>query len=360
MSRILEARARIRPLAAQRNIVLAVDGLTLLLTDKHLHDTRPLVALPASAAKRVGARSRLLRRLLRTEPTDGIFLDETTALVNHRSQIWHVDITSGSVNLDFTIPHERRAMRLSQVKGVSGFADGVYFGDYMNNPSMASATVWARPDDSQRWEPAFTFPDGEINHIHDVVADPYRNCVWVLTGDFNNGAAIWRAEYGWGQVEPVLRGDQRFRAAWMWVTPKDIYYATDSQLEPNSLVRLKAEPNGWGVESLVELPGSSIYGVASGDRFYFSTAVEPGLPPQSRLRSLLERKPGPGIRDEYSCVYLLNSDGSAEELVRGRKDHWPMRPFQFGTFRLCPSAEGVYANGVGLVGLDGVTLTLTS
>lgn len=43
-------------------------------------------------------------------------------------------------------------------------------------------------------------------------------------------------------------------------------------------MKLEQESRCWHAMPLVSLPGSSIYGVASGDAFFFSTTVEPGMP----------------------------------------------------------------------------------
>lgn len=46
----------------------------------------------------------------------------------------------------------------------------------------------------------FTFAQGQVNHIHDVVPDPYRECFWILTGDFGEAAGIWRVTPDWSSV----------------------------------------------------------------------------------------------------------------------------------------------------------------
>ena len=354
-----KATSRLRPLLSTPSWTIAGDALTLVRCDDDLADARPLASLPQSGIQSLATRSRLARRALRAEATDAVQISDQAVLINHRDTLRRLDVRTGGLTVDFSIPQARRALHLTRVEGASPKADGVYFGDYMSNMSKQPTTIWHRSARTGRWRPVHTFPAGEVNHIHDVVFDPFRECFWVLSGDFGAAAAIWRASLDWKKVEPLFRGEQQHRATWMFVLPDRIFYATDSQLEANWLMCLTFTGNKPALERIRESPGSSIYGAAADGVFYFSTSVEPGYPAGGRLASLLTRTPGPGIRDRCAFVYGLAQDGTVRDLHAAAKDAWPLITFQFGTFRLCArSSGGVFVTGQAVAGDDGRTRVL--
>lgn len=350
--------SRLRPLLSTPSWTIAADGVSIVATDAGLRVQRPLTEIPLRGWRRTAARSRLGRRALRAEPSDAIALDDRVVLVNHRDTIFALDVECGSLTVDFRIPDARRALRLMSVAGSGADVVDVYFGDYMSNMGKSPANVWRRDGRTGAWSCVHTFPIGAVNHIHDVVWDPYRGCFWILTGDFGDAAALWRASLDWSEVRPVLSGQQQYRATWMFVLPDRIYYGTDSQLEGNWLMCLTFAGTAFELDRVRQIPGSSIYGVRSGDEFYFSTTVEPGYPPSGRVQMLTTRQRGPGIRDECAYLYRLTPDGELMDLFAAAQDIWPLVLFQFGTFRLCARAGGgAFATGQAVRGEDGRTRT---
>ena len=353
------ATSRLRPLLSTPAWTIAGDALTLVRCDDDLANSQPLASLARSGIQLAATRSRLARRALRAEATDAVQISDHVALINHRGAVRLLDVATGDLTVDFSFPKARRALHLARVEGASQDADGVYFGDYMSNMSKQPTSIWHRSARTGRWRSVHNFSAGEVNHIHDVVFDPFRECFWVLSGDFGAAAAIWRASLDWSKVEPLFRGEQQHRATWMFVLPDRIFYATDSQLEANWLMCLTFTGNKLALERIRELPGSSIYGAAADGVFFFSTTVEPGYPAGGRLGSLLTRTPGPGIRDRCAYVYALGQGGGVRDLRAAAKDRWPLNTFQLGTFRLCArSSGGVFVTGQAVDGDDGRTRVL--
>lgn len=361
MNRQMQAMgsSRLRPLLSTPWWTLAADGLSIVATDPELHQERALAEIPVRGWRRSAARSRLGRRALRAEPSDAVALDHGLALINHRDTIFALDLERNALTVDFQIPQARRSLRLMVLPSAGGERADVYFGDYMSNPGREPANVWRRDGRSGTWNCVHTFPSGAVNHIHDVVFDPYRECFWILTGDFGSAAGLWRATIDWREVRPVFNGEQHYRATWMFVLPDQIYYGTDSQLEQNWLMRLTFSGSAHELERIRQIPGSSIYGARSGDEFFFSTTVEPPYPPRGRLQALTTRERGPGIRDECAYVYRLNPDGELEDVYAAAQDAWPLVPFQFATFRVCArTGGGAYITGQAVRGNDGRTRVL--
>lgn len=359
MTEQLASIAGVRPLWSDGTSVIAYRNGRIAAMEPTLRGMQWQIDLKlplSSRLARLAAPIRLARRMLRVEPTDAVRGPCGGIYVNQRSTIWRVDIETKQLTSDFTIPEGRNALALCNLRGIDGFADSVCFGDYFDNPDKGPVRLWQRQAHRAHWEVAHIFPAGEIDHVHSIVPDPYRQCVWILTGDFGGGAALWQARNNFRDVVPIARGQQLHRATWLYVTSDALYYATDTQLEQNYLCRLsQSRTDGtWKVDRLCPIPGSSIYGTPAGDGFLFSTAVEPGMPSGRLIPDLLERMPGPGINGSSAHIFRLDPAGQCIPVLSAQKDIWPMRLMQFGTFHLTAvPGIGAYAYGVGLAGYDG-------
>ncbi len=347
----------VRPLWSDGQLTIAYHRGTISALHPWLCMTLWKVALPArSGVFALANKLRFARRVLRAEPTDAIKGICGGVFINHRSTIWRLDLDERKIVQDFAIPDGRNALALCDLRGIDGFSDGVCFGEYFDNPAKAPVRIWQRQSDSAQWKAANIFAAGEIDHVHTIVPDLYRQCVWVLTGDFEQGAALWQARDNFRVLTPVVRGEQLYRATWLYPTADALYYATDTQLQQNYLCRLhQSSADGqWSVDTVRPIPGSSIYGAPIGKDFLFSTAVEPGMPSGRLLPDLLDRTPGQGINGTAAHIFRLNATGECTALISAEKDIWPLRLMQFGTFHLCTApAIGAYAYGVAVVNYDG-------
>lgn len=347
----------VRPLWSDGAMVIAYRKGKIAAMDPALCTKRWQVSMPSpSLSASLVSPLRLARRVLRMEPTDAVSGPCGGLFINQRSTVWRLDLQSQKLSRDFTIPNQRNALALCNIRGIKGFDDGIYLGDYFDNPGKNPVRVWRRQAERAQWDVAHVFPADAIDHIHNIVPDPHRECVWILTGDFGQGAALWQARNNFRDIVPVVRGKQLYRATWLYTTPDALYYATDTQLEQNYLCRLSQNcvNGGWEVERLLPIPGSSIYGAPLKDGFLFSTAVEPGMPSGRLIPDLFDRTPGPGINGTEAHVFHLNAAGECTPVLSAHKDMWPMRLMLFGTYHLCSAPDiGAYAYGVGVTGHDG-------
>jgi hypothetical protein len=353
------AKLRLRPLVEVGTSVLGYSRGHLVLLDCSLWETVRVCRLPGSRMHRLLRRSRLLRRLLRLEPTDAVCLDAENILLLMRREVLLLDLRTCTVSVDFVFPKNRHALSLSRVEGLRAFADGVYFGEYVGNLEMASVAVWRRDLKEPDWQRVFEFPSNTINHIHSVVPDFQNDRLWILTGDFGVAAAIWVVTSAWESVERVVGDDQLFRACWLWPSKGFMLYATDTQIASNHLVRLRIESTSVSQEVLAPVPGPSIYGCEVGSSFVFSTVVEPSFPNPGVVPYLLSRKRAACIRSNESLIFQLRQDGSLQELFRAPKDMWPSALMQFGTFHLLRIGnDKICAYAVGVKELDGNAIVL--
>lgn len=205
-----------------------------------------------------------------------------------------------------------RPLHITTVPGGAAF-----WGEYFDNPSRQEVHIYASSDAGATWSVAYTFPKGAIRHVHNIVYDPWEDCLWVLTGDYGGECRIVRTTCDFSQVETVLQGNQQARAVALVPMEDGLYFPSDTPLESNYIYRLDRL---GALSQLAPLSSSSIYGCRVADSVFFSTMVEP-----SEVNS-----------DLHVRVYGRNNSGGGRDpenwrpLLAWKKDHWPMGLFQYG------------------------------
>ena len=209
-----------------------------------------------------------------------------------------------------------RGTRPLHITAVSNGA--IYWGEYFDNAARDEVHIYASTDLGATWNVAYTFPKGAIRHVHNIVHDPWSNCLWVLTGDYGDECRILRATCDFSRVEPVLQGQQQARAVAAIPTEQGLYFSSDTPLESNFIYRLDRQDR---LQQLTSISSSSIYGCRVGTRVFFSTMVEPSE----------------ANRDRHVRVYgsdtsstASSPDPQAQPLLAWKKDAWPMGLFQYG------------------------------
>ncbi len=349
---------------------LCIEGSRLLLARKlGLHvldraDARPrrIASLPAPGGLRVAAQARITRRLFRPGPRCALPLAEGSYIVAHRHGIYRVDPRDGSVRQELDLSGRYRPLTFARLDGLGGFSGTLYFGEYVSG-GTDEVRIYRRDREGQ-WSPVCTFPPGEIDHVHGLVADPIRGCVWILTGDYGRGAGIWRARDEFRRVEPVVRGEQQFRTCALFPLEEGLLYATDSHLEANSIRMLSESGGRWVSRELHPTAGSCIHACQVGDRHVFGTSYEPGPSAgRGRLRTLLAVRGGPGIQGVHCELVVGRPDEGFERIARWIVDPLPKVLFQFSSILLPRSVgPGAYiaAYGRGLALRDDRTYLMAA
>src|SRR3989442_11086105 len=189
--------------------------------------------------------------------------------------------------------------------------DYIYWGEYFDNPRREEVHIYASTDRGATWNVAYTFPEGAVRHVHNIVYDEWENCLWVSTGDNGAECRILRASRDFRNVDVTFSGNQQTRAVALVPTANGLYFSSDTPLEPNHVYRLDRRGN---LVQVADLSSSSICGCRVGKAIFFSTMVEPSA-------VNLDRK---------VCVYGSADGEQWRRLLIWNKDRWPMGLFQYG------------------------------
>lgn len=280
--------------------------------------------------ERVLAYNPLLYRLLRLGVRCAFPLDNEHIIISKGNYIFELDLTSCHLSNGFFCGQGIRPLIFTKVNSISGINDGIYFGGYLSNPTKKEVPVFHRVD-VDKWEVVYTFPKGMINHVHNIVVDKYRNCLWIFTGDFDKSSAIWKVSDGFNSVEYFVGNNQQFRGCVVFSHPNGLIYATDAPFADNFIYLF--DPATKTSKKLLDLHGSCIYGTQWKEDYVFSSTIEGDGRNTSRFEFYFGRKKGAGIKDNYVHLYKGNLENGFSEIYKLKKDIMPFYTFQFGVFK---------------------------
>lgn len=275
-------------------------------------------------------RMSLLYRLLRLGIRTAIVLDDDSIILSIGNWLYEFDISKGILSNGFYVGKGIRPLILTKVASIGGFNDSIVFGGYLGNMNKKPVNIYRRIN-IDNWEIVYTFPQGAINHVHNIVADPYRNCLWAFTGDFEEASAIWKITDNFNKVERVVCNDQKYRGCVAYSLPEGLLYATDAPFANDYIYLLYTDT--MECQEFFPIEGSCIYGCQWKDKYVFSSTVEGDGRDMSIIEWLFTRKRGAGIKDDFVHLYMGNIKEGFKEIYRERKDSMPYYPFQFGVFK---------------------------
>lgn len=275
-------------------------------------------------------RFKLLYRLFRLGIRAAEVINKESIVFSIKNILYEVNVNTGELSNGFNCRKGVRPLIFTSVKNVKGFEDGIYFGGYLGNADKAPVDIYYR-EDIDKWKTVYTFPKGTINHVHAIVSDSYRNCLWIFTGDFDDAAAIWKVADGFTRVERVVCNNQKYRGCVVFALPEGLLYATDAPFADDYIYLMN--PDTFEVKELIRINGSCIYGCQWKDKYVFSSTVEGDGRNMSRMEWLLTRKRGAGIKDGYVHMYSGNLEDGFKEIYKEIKDGMPYYTFQFGVFK---------------------------
>lgn len=302
-------------------------GDILVLENQHVDRTIPVFR---GAKERLIGRIRYLYRMLRLGVRAAVALDEDNILLSFGNFIYELNLSSGKRSSGFFCGNGIRPLSFTKVNGILSIDDGIYFGGYIGNTDKKTVNIYKRSG-VDSWKVVYTFPQGTINHVHTIVSDPYRNCLWIFTGDFGEAAAIWKVEDGFRKVERVCCNNQKYRVCASFSLPEGLLYATDAPFTDNYIYLMNTKD--YSMKSIIPIDGSCIYSCQWRDAFVFSSTVEGDGRNIPRMEFLFGRKRGAGVKNDYVHMYCGNISAGFKEIYKEKKDWLPFYTFQFGVFR---------------------------
>lgn len=335
-----------KPLAFENDVTLLVCKKNRILRYHILKKTMQHVAsLPCSIKQKIFSSNSFFNRIFRGGIRNGIVFDKNL-FCTYRGIIWRIPLCgeqAGTVTKVFRFPNGRSSLNITTFETTlsdkASFTPGIYFGEYFSNPDKKKVSIY-RIDKFAEVKNVYSFPAEQINHIHNIIFDPFRNCAWVLTGDFENSAGIWQATNDFMEMQCVAYGKQNFRSCVAFPVKEGLLYATDSQFEQNYIMMLDLQGQSPRIVSLFQINGPCIYGTNLCGNFIFTTATEPDVNAHITVRDLMSRKSGPGVVVNSSFVYLLTPSLQIFELFDNPKDKWPYYLAQFGNIQV-PSGKNL-------------------
>lgn len=278
----------------------------------------------------------LPRRIFRAEITGLYTLSNGARLAIAKKGLFLQKQGIGNFEKCFSIPRGSKPLNICIAP-----SGNLYFGEYFQNMEKQAVNIYCSEDNAQSWHIAYTFQEGEINHIHGLFYDKYTNRIWVATGDRENECIIGYTEDEFKTFVEVFRGGQEYRTCQLFFYKDFIVFGTDTQYEQN--VIKKFDRKTLEITELQEVQGSVIKGGQVGEVAFISTTVEP-----SKVNT-----------DKYAHLWVTKDGLHWEERYKAKKDWLPFI-FQFGTFEF-PQYDGIdklerlYFSGRALKGLDGKT-----
>ena len=285
----------------------------------------------------LASKFRLTRRALRAEVTHLYHFGEDWYCIA-RKAIFKLDKATKTFEICRNISRGSRPMNLCQ-----SAIGAIFYGEYFYNPQKKAVNVYKSIDCGRTWEVAYTFKDGEINHIHGIFNDPINDGLWIVTGDTDDGSIVGYTTDDFMHLEYVFKGSQKYRSCVPLFKNTDIIYATDSQYEPNTIRVLNRETKS--IRDIQPIQGSGIYASDLSSGYAISTTVEP-----SKVNL-----------DKFSHLWFSHDGYNWQEVCKFKKDIWKTTLFQFGSIRFphfAVKSEELVVTGRAVKTIDQSTLII--
>lgn len=308
----LAAWPRMRVLAWCGEVLYASRGYQLLAAriatgeDGRWPEWAPVASFRPAAWRRLTAATRLTHRLCRDGFHALAVLESGYLVAVLPGAIAAAAPGAGELRVTHHVDRGTRPLALA-----STTEGAIFWGEYFDNAGRDEVRIYGSGDRGETWSVVHVFPKGAIRHVHNVVWDGWRRCLWVLTGDEGPECRILRASPDWKHVDTVRAGDQQARCVALVPTAEAVYFASDTPVEQNYVYRLD---DSGRLDRLAPIGGSSFHGCRVGHTLFFSTAVEP-----SAVNV-----------DGMVRVYGSRDGERWESVLEWRKDRWPIGLFQYG------------------------------
>lgn len=292
----------IKPLYVEKDGTLwASRGLYLLRSDDLGESFQFVGKHSGGFAQRVSRMCRLAERFTRSGFQALVPLSDGSYLAVIRGHILKLDAGAKTFRKVFRVPRGSRPLNVCR------FPDGrLSWGEYFFNREKEEVYIYASEDGGESWNVAYTFPAGEVRHIHGIYYDASRNGVWILTGDSDEESKILFTRGGFDDLETVFGGSQDFRSTFVIPMRDGLLIGGDSPFQKNYIQLL--DPESGRAEKVQPVSGSAFYACSVGGWAVVSVAAEP-----SKVNTC-----------PYASLWVSRNGRDWRELYRARRDVWQM------------------------------------
>lgn len=328
--KLIIKRKSLIPLWQSGDTLICQKSNSIIEMDLNTKSSNILFSLPGSLVVQIMRSINLLSRFFRKNVIWLVRLDSYGYIFSDRTGVYYSDI-EGTIHKELDFKDNKYLFKPCLINGIKGFDDGIYAGEYYSNPNFLSTKIWFRKPDGE-WLSIYKFPCGEINHIHGLYSDKEEECIWIMTGDFGEAPSLWRATNNFKHVEKATPSEQKYRACWMMKIQNIMYWASDTQLEQNSVY--KAIIHEKNIEPVVvrNISGSSIYSTDLFDRLAFSTTLEPEKADRKNWWMWFDSKPAKVFDKDGANVYVLENTGEVICILKNEAHILPLRLFEYPTY----------------------------
>ena len=280
---------------------------------------------------------RIARRFFRLDKSNAVInFSRDGIVVLYRGKIFFFEFLSRRLNLVGKLKQSRNVLH----GGIAVTKEGIFFGEYGANPQRHSVPVWKSANDGRTWSVVFEFEEKSIKHVHGVYVDPFSRDLWIPTGDFQNECFVFQIKNkDFDQIVKHGDGTQNWRPVSMFFTDREIIWAMDSQLESSCLQVFNRETKQLNKKREFDGP------------VWYSKHFQDG---SAILQTTVEI--GPGVKSNFSHLYFSEDLSEWKEVIRFRKDWFPMRYFKFGVVAFADgpqNSDDFVLFGEALQGMDG-------
>lgn len=289
--------------------------------------------LPVSFFKRQLARIHVLERALHITPRNGIFADGEFVFA-FSGAVYSLSLQSFVISSELILRDEMNSpLSFCKVSDSKNHQDKIFFGEYFENTKHEPVRIFLRSN--RKWSVAYTFPSGEIKHIHSISYIEKSHCFLIATGDSQSESSIYITYDDFSSVQVFLGHSERYRTCSLVDKNNFLYFCGDSTTIPNFLC--KVDTNDLReVANVAQLPGPVIYSLSLPvhDLYFFSTTVEPAVC-SSRFKYFLSFRLAASIENNYSHFFVFDETGKTQELCSFKKDAFAPGLFGFGAIKIC-------------------------
>ena len=298
-----------------------------------------IIKLPFSFPRDLFLGIPLLKRLLRSEAKEVIYNEETGKLVIIRDAYVYL-IQDSSYTVLGKVVGDAPLFNSHCIQ------DGnIYFGQYDQNKNRNASKIY-KIDLQNNLSVAYSFPVGDIRHVHSVIKDPYvENRIWITTGDDDGECFLLYTDDNFKNISNIGDKSQDFRIVNLGFSKDHLFYGTDNLLKENFIYRqnrsdgrrkkiLSIKQTAWFLKQ--DKNGNAILG----------TTVEHGK----------------GCQVNYCSIYYSTDYGLTWlELIRIPKDIYPMPLFKWGSVSFSngsDSLDDIFMNFEALKDVSGYSFNL--